>query len=174
MQVPITAIIVKERVRKDLGDLDPLMKSMHKYGQFSPLLLTRKLELVAGHRRLTAARQLGWKSVEVLCIDRNTDAERLEIELQENVYRKDFSAEELLEGYRRLEKLLQPSFFSRVRAFFRRFTDWLFRRDRKQGKTQSPEPVPESPGQTAPDDSKAPDVVTAVDSDEWQDRNLGV
>ena len=64
-------------------------------------------------------------------MDHDTPAEKLEIELDENVHRKDFSPEELVNGYRRLDKLRRPGFVKRigmaVGMVFRR----LFRLGRK-------------------------------------------
>jgi len=141
MQVPIQSIQVSQRVRAEVGDLTQLMESMRKYGQLSPILLTRDYELIAGHRRLLAARNLGWTSVEATLADRDSPVEKLEMELQENVYRKDFSPSELLEGYRRLEKLMKPGIFGRLRQFFRRTFGWLFRLGRRPSRGRG---LPES------------------------------
>jgi len=40
MQVPIDSVPVPERVRKDLGDLQPLMDSLKRVGQLHPIRLT--------------------------------------------------------------------------------------------------------------------------------------
>jgi len=132
MQVPISSITVEERVRKEIGDLSPLVESMQKYGQLSPLVLTRQNELIAGHRRLLAAKRLGWYTVDVTYVDRDSDVEKLEMELQENVHRKDFSPEELLQGYSRLEKLRRPSLARRLRDFFKRLMERLFSKRRRR------------------------------------------
>lgn len=132
MQVPINSIVVRERVRKEIGDLSALTRSMEKYGQLSPILLTRKNELIAGYRRLAAARRLGWHSVDAVCVDRESAADRLAMELEENVHRKDFSPAELLDGYSRLERLLKPTLTQRVKGFFGKLFGRWFRRKRKR------------------------------------------
>lgn len=137
MQAPISSVIVKERVRRETGDLAPLTESMQKYGQLSPLVLTRKNELIAGHRRFLAAKRLGWYTVDVVYVDRDSDVEKLEMELQENVHRKDFSPEELLEGYSRLEKLKKPPFLKRVATFFRGIWVRLFSRKKHEPTPQT-------------------------------------
>ncbi len=131
MQVLIESIKVEERVRTEMGDLSALKESMSKHGQISPILLTRQHILIAGHRRLTAAIELGWHEIEAVCIDKPDAADQLELELQENVYRKDFTPEELLAGYRRLDKLRRPGIARRIGGFFRRIFGGLFGR-RKQ------------------------------------------
>jgi ParB family chromosome partitioning protein len=142
MQVPIKSIVVKERVRKELGDLTPLMNSMKQHGQMNPVLITREYELIAGHRRLSSATRLGWSSVEAVFTDSVTDVEKLEIELEENVHRKDLSPSELLEGYKRLEKLRKPGLFARLKRFFSNLFGRLFKRQRP-----SRQPVPADAGQ---------------------------
>lgn len=131
MQVSISSIKVEQRVRKDMGDLGSLMESMKTYGQLSPIIVTRTHELVAGHRRLQAAQRLAWHSIAVTYVDQTSEDAKLEMELQENVHRKDFSPEELLDGYRRLEKLRRPSVARRIAMFFRALFRRIFRRKQR-------------------------------------------
>lgn len=132
MQMQISEIVVRKRVRQDLGDLKDLMESLKKFGQLNPVIITREKELIAGHRRLESAKRLGWYTVDVVSVDRVSEAEKLEMELQENVHRKDLSPAELLEGYSRLEKLLKPSFLQRVKRFFRGLFGKLFARGKQK------------------------------------------
>lgn len=132
MQVSINSVTIEERVRKDVGDLAPLMESLRKYGQLSPIVLTRKNELIAGHRRLLSAKRLGWFTIDAIYVDRNEPADKLEMELQENVHRKDFSPEELLNGYRRLDRLRRPSLGRRVASFFSNIFGNIFRRKKRR------------------------------------------
>lgn len=136
MQIPVDNVIVPDRVRKDPGNLESLMESLKRVGQLNPILVTPTYELIAGFRRLTAAQELGWQSVEAEIVQAADEIRRLEIELEENVYRKDFTPEEILEGYKKLEKLRHPSVGRRVRraigAFFSRLAFWR-RRKRDEG-----------------------------------------
>ena len=118
--VPIKDIKVKKRVRKDLGNLDDLKDSLRIYGLLNPITLNRKNELIAGERRLEAAKQIGWTNINANIIDNISDIEQLEIEIEENNQRKEFTEEELLEGYKRLERLRNPGFFYRIYLFFKR------------------------------------------------------
>lgn len=128
MRVAIQDIIIKDRVRTDLGDLKPLMESLQNHGQLNPITLTRENELIAGHRRTLAARELGWQTIEANVVEKSSEADKLQLELEENVHRKDFSPEELLAGYRRLEKLLRPRMTTRIgraiSSFFRALLPW--------------------------------------------------
>lgn len=119
MLVPIANIKIKKRVRKDLGNLDDLKDSLRMYGLLNPITLNRKYELIAGERRLQAAKQLGWTNINANIIDNLTEVEQLEMELEENNQRKEFTEEELMEGYRRLERLRNPGFFYRIFLFFK-------------------------------------------------------
>ncbi len=132
MKIPIQDIVITHRVRTDIGDIKPLMESLQKHGQLNPVTLSRENELIAGHRRTLAAKELGWKYIEVCIVDKCTEVEKLQLELEENVHRKDFSPEELLAGYRRLDKLLRPSLAKRigrsVGAFFSKICPWMRRK----------------------------------------------
>lgn len=127
MLVNIDDIKIKKRVRKDLGDLEPLKNSLRAYGLLNPITLNRKLELIAGERRLESAKELGWTSINAVIVDNLTETEELEIEIEENNQRKEFTSEELLEGYRRLEKLRNPSLLRKILNVFRKLAAWIKR-----------------------------------------------
>lgn len=136
MQLPVSAIRIEKRVRNDLGELGPLMESMRKHGQLNPVVITADDELIAGHRRLESARRLGWACVEAVRLDQLGPVEKLELEMDENILRKDLTPEEIREGNERLEKLRNPSLFTRIGAFFRRMWKKLFGR-RTRGERES-------------------------------------
>ena len=50
------------------------------------------------------------------------------MELEENTQRKDFTDAELLEGYKRLEKLRNPSFFQKLWRKIKDFFSKLFKK----------------------------------------------
>lgn len=128
-ELDISSIIIRRRVRRNLGDLTPLVESIRKHGLLNPIVVTSRKELIAGHRRLEAAKQLGWKAVPVRYVDTSEAADLVEMELDENIKRKNLTTDELAEAYIRIERLRNPGFFLRIwRAivgFFRR----LFGRD---------------------------------------------
>lgn len=125
MLVKIETIRVKKRVRQNIGDIDALKESLRTYGLLNPITLTKDNELIAGERRLEAAKMLGWTNINAVILDNITPAEQLELELEENNQRKEFTKEELLEGYRRLERLRNPSIFMRIFAALQRFFHWF-------------------------------------------------
>ncbi len=118
MLVNINDIKIKKRVRRDLGDLEPLKESLRTYGLLNPITLNNKYELIAGERRLQAAKQLGWTNINAVIQNNLSDIEELEMELEENNQRKEFTKDELLDGYRRLEKLRNPSVWRKIAMFF--------------------------------------------------------
>lgn len=128
MRVKVSDIKIKKRVRSDVGDLKPLMESMKTLGQFHPITLTEKLELVAGFRRLSSAKELGWDFIEANVIEVKDSVEFLERELDENLLRKDFTPEEIALGYERLKKLQNPGLLKRIINFIANFFKKLFGR----------------------------------------------
>ncbi|MBN2508769.1 MAG: ParB N-terminal domain-containing protein [Spirochaetales bacterium] len=114
MEIGVHEIIIKKRVRKDLGDLGHLMDSMRHHGLLNPILITEDNELIAGHRRLESAIRLGWRTIEARVYTHLTRTEKLEMELNENLFRKDFNEEEVAEGYTRLDRLNHPSWIQRM------------------------------------------------------------
>jgi ParB family chromosome partitioning protein len=128
MQIEISAIRVRKRVRKDTGNMEALMESMRRYGQLSPVIVNRRHELIAGYRRYLAAKQMGWPSISALVVDRESEAEKLELEIEENVQRKSFTPQELADGLARLERSRRPSFWRRIGAMLRRALRGLFGR----------------------------------------------
>lgn len=129
MLVDINQIQVSKRVRKDLGDLTPLMDSLKRYGLLNPITITKDYMLIAGQRRLESARQLGWTTIDAVVVDIKDPVARLEIELEENTQRSNFTELELLEGYKQLEKLRNPGFFRRIWNAIKAFFKKLFKKD---------------------------------------------
>jgi ParB family transcriptional regulator, chromosome partitioning protein len=109
-----------------------LMESLRKYGQLTPIIINRKHELIAGFRRLQAARRLGWKSIEAVMIDRPTEQQKLEVEIEENVQRLDLSPEDIAEGMARLQKLRHPALLVRIWMFILRILKSIFTGKRKR------------------------------------------
>lgn len=127
MLVSIKDIKVKNRVRKDLGNLENLKDSLRRYGLLNPITLNSKYQLIAGERRLEAAKAIGWTSINANIIDNLTPLSQLEMELEENNQRKEFTDEELLEGYKRLARLRNPSPLRRLWDALVAFFVWLFK-----------------------------------------------
>jgi ParB family chromosome partitioning protein len=131
LQLLIEDIKIKKRIRKDLGDLTPLIDSLRKHGLMSPVVITKNNELIAGHRRIASAKVLGWKSIDVMVLDKISELEKLELEIEENVARKDFSEDELEDARARLEALKNPGIFKRILNAITRLINSLFGLEKK-------------------------------------------
>jgi ParB family chromosome partitioning protein len=127
MQVPINDIIVKKRIRKNMGDIEILAESLKRHGQISPIVISKKNVLIAGGRRLEAAKSLGWRTINAVILEKSTELSRLELEIEENTQRCDFSMEELAEATKKLYQMQNPGFFRRILNAIIRFFKWLFK-----------------------------------------------
>lgn len=109
--VPVNQISPNPRQpRQDMNtdELGELTASIREHGVLQPLIVT-PLEmggqyiLIAGERRLEAAKHAGLSSVPVI-VRPATDQQRLELALIENVQRADLSPLEEAEAYRQLSE----------------------------------------------------------------------
>lgn len=62
-------IVVEGRFRTHAGDVAGLAKSMEEVGLLEPPILDAQMRLVCGHRRLLAARHLGWAKIPAIVLD---------------------------------------------------------------------------------------------------------
>lgn len=128
MQLNISEIIVSNRIRKNTGDLNQLTESMDKYGQMHPVIVNKKMELISGYRRIQSAKQLNWKSVFAIVVDVTSESDKLTMELEENLRRKDFTEEEKIEAFKKLAKLNKPSWIKSLIKIISRFFKRLIKR----------------------------------------------
>ena len=105
MKITISDIQVGERRREDLGDINALATSINSWGLLHPIVIDDKNRLVAGERRLRACQQLGWEKIEVKQLANLTTDELREIELEENMRRKDLTSLELSKNMNELARL---------------------------------------------------------------------
>ena len=95
------------REKFDLEELENLAVSIREHGVIQPLVVSpgknEIYTLIAGERRLQAARKAGLKTVPVV-IRHATDQQLLELALIENVQRADLNAIEEAEAYQHLSK----------------------------------------------------------------------
>lgn len=96
------------RQKFDPQELNSLAASLQEHGIIQPLIVSQggkpgEYILVAGERRLLAARQVGLASVPAL-VRETSDQQRLELALVENVQRADLGPLETAEAYRQLSE----------------------------------------------------------------------
>ena len=104
-KIPRSSIVVPERFRIDYGDLTTLKNSIQRYGLIQPLVLNQNNILVAGGRRITACDALGLVEVDVVYRETLSEEERLELEIEENLHRKDFDWKERIFSIEKLHNI---------------------------------------------------------------------
>ncbi len=109
--VKLEDITVDDRARKELGAIDDLALSIKDKGLLHPLILDDSLNLLAGERRFRAISMLGWEEVSVFIKELDSPLEALEIELVENLMRKDLTwaeqallAKKINDAYQKMNK----------------------------------------------------------------------
>ena len=105
MIINVDKIIVKDRIRKDFGDIAELAADIQDNGLISPIVVNKDYVLLAGERRLRAVKRLGWKQVEVRMMDTRDAEHELNIEISENDVRKAFSKSERVDYMYRLMRI---------------------------------------------------------------------
>ncbi len=91
MNVEIAKVKIGPRFRRDLGSVESLAASIREVGLLHPVVLTKDGQLIAGKRRIEAAKLLEWTEIPATMIDLK---EIVKGEFAENVARKDFTPSE--------------------------------------------------------------------------------
>lgn len=114
LSIPVNQIVpnpLQPRAVFDQAHLQELADSIRVNGIIQPLIVRRKAsgyELIAGERRLRAARLAGLATVPAVVQDL-TDDRLLEVALIENIQREDLNPIETAEAFERLAQQLQLS-----------------------------------------------------------------
>jgi ParB-like chromosome segregation protein Spo0J len=90
----IDEIKIGIRRREDYGDIDALADSISQFGLIQPIVVDADLNLIAGGRRVKAFQKLGRDEIDARFYSELSEDERRELELEENIRRKDLSAYE--------------------------------------------------------------------------------
>lgn len=105
LEIPLEQILVEDRFRKELGDIDELVASIKEKGLIQPISVVARgatdsgppglaYRLLAGGRRLEACRRLNLATIPAV-VRRTTDRlDWREVELFENIHRKDLTWQE--------------------------------------------------------------------------------
>lgn len=108
-RVAIHDIIVGERYRKDLGDLEPLKQSIAEIGLLHPVVVDGDHRLLVGGRRLEACKQLGMLTIPAIVAESLSDLRRRVVaERDENVCREPFRPSEMVALGRVIEEFQRP------------------------------------------------------------------
>ena len=97
----INNIKIKNRFRKDLGNLESLKKSIQEIGLLQPIVIDEQNNLIAGYRRLCAFQELRKTDIDVNIVN---IINALQGEYDENVIRKSFVPSEAVAIWNAIEK----------------------------------------------------------------------
>ena len=97
--------VPRERLREDNGDLESLAVSFVRFGQLQPIVVDADMNLVAGYRRMNAAAMNGWLEIEASIFGQIDELEAREMELEENIARKEMSWQERVKSVAELDRL---------------------------------------------------------------------
>lgn len=93
------------RFRGATGDMEGLKQSLTRWGLLQPIILDDFDVLVAGFRRLSAAKALGWKTIRFERQANLNDLQKKEIELEENIQREQMTWQERVKALAQLDEL---------------------------------------------------------------------
>jgi len=109
LEVPIGKIVTNpQQPRHDFAEeeLNDLAASIKEHGIIQPLVVTKiapeQYELIAGERRLKAAKIAGLNLIPVIIRDEAGEREKLELALVENIQRHDLNVLEEARAYKKL------------------------------------------------------------------------
>jgi DNA modification methylase len=115
-KIPIKDVVVGSRYRKDFGEIDELANSLARLGQIQPIVLDETNNLIAGERRLRAASNLGWDEIAYVRIADLDAIGKKEIEIEENLRRKEFNWPEEVLALEELYHLKRDKYGPRIQG----------------------------------------------------------
>jgi ParB family chromosome partitioning protein len=92
------------RLHFDQAKIDELAMSIQEHGVFTPVLIRKSVsgyQLIAGERRLRAAKQVGLERIPAIVLDFD-DRQMMEVSLIENIQREDLNVVEEAKAYQTL------------------------------------------------------------------------
>lgn len=117
MLIEIEKIKIKDRIRKDFGNIQELADDIKDNGLINPPVITPDTyELITGERRIRAMKLLGYQQIEVRPMAVKDAEHQLNLEISENEARKDFSKAERIDYARRLERIESLKAEKRMKA----------------------------------------------------------
>lgn len=109
-----------DQPRKDFGNIEELASSIRTHGLLSPILVSpldnRRFRIIAGERRFRACQMAGLTQIRAI-VRTMEEQSRIEVQLIENIQRKDLSPIEEARVFRRLIdefRLTQESLAARI------------------------------------------------------------
>jgi ParB/RepB/Spo0J family partition protein len=94
VELPIDSIKHDKRIRQDLGEIEALAEVIQEKGLLQPITVAPNGRLMAGERRLLAHIHLGLSTIKAIVREPEDSTDAEEVELIENVARKDLTWQE--------------------------------------------------------------------------------
>ena len=105
MKIKLSEVKIGARFREKFEDIDKLAESISKFGLIEPIVIDENNELIAGERRYKAHQMLKLEEIEVKYMKDLNSLEKKEVELEENIQRKQFTWQEEVSAKDQLHKL---------------------------------------------------------------------
>lgn len=105
-----------ERFREDFGAVEELAVSIQRYGLLHPIVVDENLKLIAGERRLKAHLALKLEEIDVKYVKDASILEKREIEIEENIRRKDFTWQEQVKAELEVDKIKRELYGNAVKG----------------------------------------------------------
>lgn len=129
-EIALTKIVRGSNVRNEKEtDLQELADSINKIGLIHPIKVQPvgkgKFEIIAGHRRFEAVKMLGEPFITCDVVEESLNfKEKLSMQVQENVQRKNMSAYELVENFEQLKN--EGMTIKGIARFFNKTVPWVY------------------------------------------------
>jgi ParB-like chromosome segregation protein Spo0J/DNA modification methylase len=109
-KIPLSGVVIGDRIRTELGDIDELADSIKRHGLLHPIVVDADYNLIAGGRRFSAYAQLAksdpeYAHIPFVYFGSLPPAERKLLEIEENVKRKSMTWQENVLGIAEYHKL---------------------------------------------------------------------
>lgn len=96
INIDIESVKIQKTIRTNMGDLDSLEQSIKNVGLLSPVIIDEQNNLIAGARRLQAARNVGLDQIAAFKLHIACGSmEAMDIQSDENLCRLELSADDL-------------------------------------------------------------------------------
>lgn len=125
VKIKLSSITVGERIRTQVSGLEDLTQSLKNHGLLQPIIVDEKMNLIAGHRRVLAAKELNWDKINAIIVKNKKIRDKVGIEIDENKERVNFTEPELEKGAQILRDLEKKSIWERLSQLWHRFRKWI-------------------------------------------------
>ena len=89
--IAVAEIKISDRARTEMGSVGELCTSIQKFGLLNPIIIDQYMNLHCGERRLRAFKELKLEFIPCRFIENLSEVEKLEVELDENIRRKELT-----------------------------------------------------------------------------------